>query len=596
MPHLERPKADEEDDDDTDEGGAEDFGADMAEGPAGGLPASVAMAVAMAVAADSAAGSPRRSVPSLAVRLPALPPPQEQLELVPPEGSPRGLRIGPCASPARSPRQPGGDGGGGPSGGSKPLASLFGGSIIRSGSGGTTPRPPRSVHTVDWSTLQAIRAELCRRSAAQAAAAQAVAIAEGTTRSFAACGAAAERERPMTAEELVRCWLDVAECEQLRQGHDPLSGRDREFVEIRVAQSMREVDPQCSGQVDIDIWVHHMLLTRSSPGAMRAMLQINRLLEVAIGVCPGILVGLQHAFEVARDAAVAKAWQGGTPPREDRDVEQSSSGSRSSACLPFSEVVGIFGRKLWHLRPGTKECPAKRKTDFAYRTPDEFIASTVKALDLDAGSCVSSSDFLALCLGRREWEVTLHLYDLSHGLARAVSPWILPEMLEGVWHTGLVVYGKEYYFGGDIYYDTPGETGFGTPRVAISMGTTLRQRDELHAFVVDELKPIFTREAYDAARNNCNHFTDRVSMYLLGKHIPEEVLRQPEIMLQTNLGRTLRPILTRVLGQYFVPKETSEEISINGVSFGPRSTYAKADFEAASETRSEALWDATFAL
>ncbi|CAE6970759.1 DESI1, partial [Symbiodinium sp. CCMP2456] len=50
--------------------------------------------------------------------------------------------------------------------------------------------------------------------------------------------------------------------------------------------------------------------------------------------------------------------------------------------------------------------------------------------------------------------------------------------------------------------------------LVIPLGSTLRQRDELHAFIVDELKPIFNREAYDAARNNCNHFTDRVSMYL----------------------------------------------------------------------------------
>merc|ERR1711972_1214853 len=106
-----------------------------------------------------------------------------------------------------------------------------------------------------------------------------------------------------------------------------------------------------------------------------------------------------------------------------------------------------------------------------------------------------------------------------------------------------------------------GETGFGKPRLAIHLGATLRQRDELHAFVVDELKPLFSREAYDAARNNCNHFSDRVCMYLLGKHIPEEVLEQPELMLRTNLGRMLRPILTRVLGQYFEPKGTAEEIS-----------------------------------
>jgi hypothetical protein len=246
--------------------------------------------------------------------------------------------------------------------------------------------------------------------------------------------------------------------------------------------------------------------------------------------------------------------------------------------MPFSEVVGIYGRKLWHLRPGLrKDSPSKRLTDFSYRTPDEFIRNVVKAMDLDDSSKVTSADFLALCLGRREWQVTLHLYDLSKGVARAISPWLMHEQLEGVWHTGLVVYGKEYYFGGDIFYDTPGETGFGTPRIAVDLGTTLRQRDELHSFIVDELKPVFTREAYDAARNNCNHFTDRVSMYLVGKHIPEEVLRQPELMMQTNLGRLLRPIFTKALGQYFEPKGTAEEISLASALSQPKGAFKDDD-------------------
>merc|ERR1719222_850664 len=107
----------------------------------------------------------------------------------------------------------------------------------------------------------------------------------------------------MTNEELAACWVRVAQAEQTRQGFGPLSARDKDFIEIRVSQSMREVDPQGSGQVDIDVWVHHMLLTRSSPPAMRAMLQINRLLEAALQLCPGILVGLQHAFEVALQQA-----------------------------------------------------------------------------------------------------------------------------------------------------------------------------------------------------------------------------------------------------------------------------------------------------
>jgi len=378
------------------------------------------------------------------------------------------------------------------------------------------------VHTVDWTTLRQIRTQLQKHDAVEPC------------------------EDKTTPEDLTRSWLQVAEDELHSWGCDPLSSRDKEFIEIRVSQSMREVDPQCTGSVDINMWIHHMLLTRSSPPSMRAMLQINRLLESALRACPAILVGLQHAFEVACP------------------VEIPDTTSMDTQLLPFSEVVGIFGRKLWHLRPGLKDSPTKRKTDFSYKTPDEFIRNTVRAMELDGSNKVTPSDFLVFCLGRKEWDVTLHFYDLSRGVVALLSPWLIREQLEGVWHTGLVVYGKEYYFGGDIFYDTPGATGFGTPRMSVHLGTTLRQRDELHSFIVEELKPIFTRDAYDAARNNCNHFTDRVSMYLVGKHIPEDVLLQPEIMMRTRLGRMLRPILTRVLGQYFEPKGSAEEICMLG--------------------------------
>jgi len=134
---------------------------------------------------------------------------------------------------------------------------------------------------------------------------------------------------------------------------------------------------------------------------------------------------------------------------------------------------------------------------------------------------------------------------------------VLNEQVDGVWHTGVVVFGKEYYFGGDIYFDEPAKTGFGNPRQQIVLGTTLRQRDELHSYIVSELKREFTRDLYDAARNNCNHFSDRIAMFLVGKHIPEDVLTQPMLMMKTGIGRALRPIVSRYLGTCFEPQTTT---------------------------------------
>lgn len=57
--------------------------------------------------------------------------------------------------------------------------------------------------------------------------------------------------------------------------------------------------------------------------------------------------------------------------------------------------------------------------------------------------------------------VTLHVYDLSGGMARQFSRQIVGSQLEGIWHTGLVAYGKEFYYGGGISYDLPAKTPFG---------------------------------------------------------------------------------------------------------------------------------------
>lgn len=41
--------------------------------------------------------------------------------------------------------------------------------------------------------------------------------------------------------------------------------------------------------------------------------------------------------------------------------------------------------------------------------------------------------------------VTLHVYDLSQGMARQLSPAFLGRQIDGIWHTGIEVYGREYY-------------------------------------------------------------------------------------------------------------------------------------------------------
>lgn len=44
-----------------------------------------------------------------------------------------------------------------------------------------------------------------------------------------------------------------------------------------------------------------------------------------------------------------------------------------------------------------------------------------------------------------EYRVQVYLYDLSQGMARALSQQFLGKQIDGIWHTGIVVYGHEYF-------------------------------------------------------------------------------------------------------------------------------------------------------
>ena len=58
--------------------------------------------------------------------------------------------------------------------------------------------------------------------------------------------------------------------------------------------------------------------------------------------------------------------------------------------------------------------------------------------------CLVKCTSLHLEQRKNKMRVMLAVYDLSRGLAAAMSQAILGEQLEGIWHTGVVVFSKEY--------------------------------------------------------------------------------------------------------------------------------------------------------
>ncbi|KAJ3324986.1 hypothetical protein HDV06_005575 [Boothiomyces sp. JEL0866] len=69
-------------------------------------------------------------------------------------------------------------------------------------------------------------------------------------------------------------------------------------------------------------------------------------------------------------------------------------------------------------------------------------------------------------------QVTLLVYDLSQGMARAMSMGMIGKQIDGIWHTAVVVYGREYCFGQGIQEFQPANSPYGRPVQRIDMGTT----------------------------------------------------------------------------------------------------------------------------
>ena len=138
--------------------------------------------------------------------------------------------------------------------------------------------------------------------------------------------------------------------------------------------------------------------------------------------------------------------------------------------------------------------------------------------------------------------VALHVYDLSGGLAAALGPALLGKAVGGVWHTGVCVYGEEYFFGDGICSAAAGRTHFGRPREVLPMGETFVPRDVLREWV-DASRAEFSRESYSLLRHNCNNFSDAMLQFLVGGGVPAHIKELPQEVLSTPLGAILGPAL-----------------------------------------------------
>mmetsp|Transcript_14684 Transcript_14684/g.34645 ORF Transcript_14684/g.34645 Transcript_14684/m.34645 type:complete len:439 (-) Transcript_14684:183-1499(-) len=172
---------------------------------------------------------------------------------------------------------------------------------------------------------------------------------------------------------------------------------------------------------------------------------------------------------------------------------------------------------------------------------------------LSATACVERSDLISTAkrakerleeaanLRRRNGQtpVKLAVYDLSHGWARILSPIFLCRRIDLAPHTSIIIYGKEYFWGGSIqrmdHEDFVAQSGQ-KPVEIIHLGDTEIEEQLFNDFILDA-SGRYTQHTYDILSHNCNNFSQECAQFLLGVDIPCHILDAPEKLKSSCLGK-----------------------------------------------------------
>ncbi|XP_016320734.1 desumoylating isopeptidase 1-like [Sinocyclocheilus anshuiensis] len=143
--------------------------------------------------------------------------------------------------------------------------------------------------------------------------------------------------------------------------------------------------------------------------------------------------------------------------------------------------------------------------------------------------------------------VQLFIYDLSRGMARQLSPIMLGKQLDGIWHTSVVVYGEEFFYGGaGISSCPPGGTMLGPPDTVVELGNTEVTEEIFMDYLSSLGETTCSGDKYRLFEHNCNTFTNEVAQFLTGNKIPSYITDLPSEVLSTPFGQVLRPILDSI--------------------------------------------------
>ncbi|XP_033100206.1 uncharacterized protein LOC117103706 [Anneissia japonica] len=144
----------------------------------------------------------------------------------------------------------------------------------------------------------------------------------------------------------------------------------------------------------------------------------------------------------------------------------------------------------------------------------------------------------------RAHQVKLYVYDLTKGIARSMSQAFLGKQLDGIWHTSIVVFAREYFYGGGgIESCRPCGTILGNPDSVLDLGETYLDYPLFYEYMSNLREEMFCGEKYNLFEHNCNTFSNEVAQFLTGNEIPDYITGLPQEILTTPLGALIKPLI-----------------------------------------------------
>ena len=81
----------------------------------------------------------------------------------------------------------------------------------------------------------------------------------------------------------------------------------------------------------------------------------------------------------------------------------------------------------------------------------------------------------------------------------------------------------------------PGHTPYGTPLKKSLFGKTTKTKKEFEEYL-DKLDSVYNADTYHIYKNNCNHFTNAICLYLCDKPLADDIVNQYKTLQGTPFG------------------------------------------------------------